>query len=220
MAFRVKRSNRRYVATLTRTAYEDSLSAPPPAFVRSDSAKIQLPATQWSFAFEGHERARFALSVGVGGIFKPDSRDFALVKSLNGEGKVVHTVRQSQGAAFDSKPFATLGIYLGDRVDMVDTRRAPRWALVVGTEVKTSPDAFLVGLARDFAGGLQISAGVTHYRSKELAPAWSLGQIVPVDDEGKPLVDAVPTVSRGRIGVFVGVAFRPAIFGAFRDLLK
>lgn len=223
MGYRLKRGSRRYVATVSRTPYEAAAAGPPPTPSAPGAPSTAGPVTlgaSWSFTFEGHERARFALAVGVAGVYKHQDRNFALVDSIDAESKVVHTVQETSGPSVDSKPFATLGIYLGPRVDTASDTRKPKLAVILGSELKTSPDSFLVGLALDFAGGLQLSLGGTHYRTRELAPGWTTGRVVKDGADGKPLVAAPPTIERGGVAVFVGVAFRPAIFKAFRDLVK
>jgi hypothetical protein len=205
MGYRLARGNQCYIGTVSATALDDPTAGD--AFSRA-------------FAFEAHERALFGVSVGIAGLSKPRS-DFSLVASQSEEEKIVYTVRGTDGHQLDPKLFVSLALYLGT-VDMADPRRGGKPFVFLGSDIKTTPEAFYFGVGLDFPSGFQISLIGTRYETKRLADGWTVDQPIKTTDADKnpPLIATVPTTSHGQLGLGVGVSFRPAIVKALKELLK
>ncbi len=209
--------SRRYIVTVTRRP----LSAPLPATGQPDLVSEKLSTVM----FEGHTRSRFLLATGVGLLSKAQDRAFEVQTRLDGNTKKFFVAEKSTKRT-EFKPLMTIGTYLSP-VDnfVVDQRWTPRPFFSVGTDLSSSPSFYLVGGGIDFPVGLTLNGGITTYEATRLGKGYVVGQEIPGVDSSSdhvPLVTTatLPLRTDRKVGYYISIQFRPAIFAAFRDLAK
>lgn len=184
-----------------------------------DTAKNDAMERIANVVFEGHAFSHLNFALGLAHAYRSGNDTFEIVKSIAADKTTMAHVERKSHDTIQTKPIASLGVYLFRRVDGMDMKRGPVPMLSVGVEVAQSPDYF-AGLGLDWPSGLTVSVGATRYQKTRLAPGWSIGQAVPLNADGTPAIAAPVTTTSTTLAPYIAIQFRPTIFRAFSALFR
>lgn len=176
---------------------------------------------------ENRAKSRYNVTLGLAGIYLPQARSYSVARQApapdqDSEASPVFKITETERSTFAAKPVITLGIYPQMFDALSDRWEDARLMVLIGSEISTSPDRFLLGLGLDTPIGLVLQAGVTPYTRKRLAGGWQAGSLVPVDSSGAPILstETVPLKSRSDLGFFFTIGLRPVIFQNLLDYIR